>query len=131
MNLFIDTNVFLSFYHLTSEDLEELRKLTALVKDKRVRLWLPHQVDEEFSRNRENKIQDALKQLREQRLNLQFPAVCKDYGEYEMLRRLQREYEGQHAALLKKLEQDIRAATLHADKVIAELFDVATNIETT
>ena len=27
INLFIDTNVCLSFFHLTSEDLEELKKL--------------------------------------------------------------------------------------------------------
>ncbi|MEQ1761458.1 MAG: PIN domain-containing protein [Vicinamibacterales bacterium] len=79
LNLFIDTNVFLSFFHLTSEDLEELRKLSALVKDKRVTLWLPEQVIHEFRRNREGKIQDALKQLRDQRLNLQFPSICKDY----------------------------------------------------
>jgi hypothetical protein len=31
INLFIDTNVLLSFYHLTNEDLEELKKLGALV----------------------------------------------------------------------------------------------------
>jgi len=30
--LFIDTNVFLSFYHLTNEDIEELRKVIALIK---------------------------------------------------------------------------------------------------
>jgi predicted nucleic acid-binding protein len=31
ITLFVDTNVLLSFFHLTSEDLEELRKLVALI----------------------------------------------------------------------------------------------------
>jgi hypothetical protein len=35
INLFIDTNIFLSFFHLTNEDLEELKKLVALIEKKR------------------------------------------------------------------------------------------------
>jgi hypothetical protein len=131
VNLFIDTNVFLSFFHLTSEDLEELRKLSALVSEKRVRLCLPEQVVHEFERNREAKIQDALRHLREQRLNLQFPAICKGYDEYNELRRLQREYEAQHTALLNRLNESVRAETLHADEVISELFGAATVLPTT
>ena len=41
MNIYIDTNILLSFYHLTSEDLEELKKLVALLKQKKARLLLP------------------------------------------------------------------------------------------
>ena len=40
MNLFIDTNIFLSFYHLSSDDLEELRKLAALLEQKKATLYL-------------------------------------------------------------------------------------------
>jgi predicted nucleic acid-binding protein len=59
--LFIDTNILLSFYHLTSEDLEELRKLIALVGSKRIELVLTQQIKDEFKRNRSAKIADALK----------------------------------------------------------------------
>src|SRR3989442_14946441 len=97
MNFFIDTNIFLSFYHLTSDDLDELKKLVILLRNKTIRLWLPDQVVKEFHRNRENKISDALKRLRDQRLNLQFPQICKDYEEYEELRQLQKQYEEKHA----------------------------------
>ena len=41
MYLFIDTNIFLSFYHFTKEDLEELKKLGVLLKQKKVILYLP------------------------------------------------------------------------------------------
>jgi len=126
MNVFIDTNVFLSFYHFTSDDLEELRKLGVLLQNERVRLFLPQQVVQEFRRNRENKIADALRKLREQRLNLQFPQFCKDYEEYEHLRQLQRSYSKAHADLVANVIEDIQAQDLRADKVIQELFDLAT-----
>ena len=70
MNLFIDSNIFLSFYHLTSDDLEELKKLGVLLRQGEVRLFLPSQVVEEIRRNRENKIADAVKRLRGQELSL-------------------------------------------------------------
>ena len=52
MNLFIDTNIFLSFFHFTKDDLEEIRKLEVLIDKKEVVLWLPEQVQDEFHRNR-------------------------------------------------------------------------------
>jgi len=52
LNLFIDTNILLSFYHLTSDDLEELRKLSALLKKREVRLFVPDQVVHEFASRR-------------------------------------------------------------------------------
>jgi predicted nucleic acid-binding protein len=50
--LFIDTNIFLSFYHLSGEDLEELNKLTVLLRKGEVALLLPEQVRDEFYRMR-------------------------------------------------------------------------------
>ena len=90
MNLFIDTNIFLSFYHFTSDDLEELKKLRVLLEEQALTLLIPRQVINEFRRNRQNKIADALNRLQGQRLNLQFPQVCKDYDEYVLLRDLQK-----------------------------------------
>lgn len=130
MNVFIDTNIFLSFYHFTSDDLEELNKLGVLLENKRVRLFLPQQVVHEFRRNRENKVADALRKLREQKLNLQFPQFCKDYGEYDNLRQLQRSYAQIHSDLVAKVIQDIQAQNLKADWVIQELFEHATVLPT-
>lgn len=118
MNVFIDANIFLAFYHFTSDDLEELKKLGVLLQNRRVRLFLPEQVIQEFRRNREAKIADALRKFREQRLNLQFPQFCKDYEEYERLRQLQRSYSEAHAALLAKVIKDIQAQNLKADEII-------------
>ncbi len=125
LNLFIDTNILLSFYHLTSDDLEELKKLSVLLDKRRVRLFVPDQVIHEFRRNRESKIADALKGLRKQALNLQFPQLCKDYGEYSTLRGLQKEYEKEHKNLLDAIAVDLATESLKADTIIAELFSLA------
>jgi predicted nucleic acid-binding protein len=130
MNLFIDTNIFLSFYHLTSEDLEELRKLAVLLDQKKVSLYITDQVCAEFARNRESKISDAIKRLTDQRLNLQFPQLCKDYPEYSELRDLQKNYEAVHSALLEKVDRDVAEHTLKADKTIQELFGKANVLKT-
>ena len=128
MNIFIDTNVLLSFYHMTSDDLEELKKLGVLIDQQRLALYLPDQVIFEFRRNRENKIGDALKRLKEQRLNLQFPQICKDYDEYHELRELQKKYEEAHTALLSKINKDVSDHSLKADEIIESLFAKAINI---
>lgn len=129
MNLFIDTNVFLSFYHYTKEDLEELKKLAVLIDQRRLVLYLTDQVVDEFLRNRESKIADALKKLREQRLKLEFPQLCKDYDAYHELREHQKNYEEKHAELLEKIEKDVENRALKADGVIQTLFEKATVIE--
>lgn len=129
MNIYIDTNIYLSFFHLTGEDLEELNKLVVLLKQKKVKLYLPQQTKDEFYRNREVKIADAIKRLKEQRLNLQFPAMCKDYKHYAKLRDLQKDYESQHADLLTDMLKDIDERKLKADTLIEQLFGLATLID--
>ncbi len=128
-HLFIDTNVLLSFYHYAGDDLEELKKLIVLLEQKKVKLYVPTQVLVEFKRNRESKIADALRRLREQRVNLQFPQICKDYEEYEKLRSLQKTYQTDHAALLNRLSQDVDAYKLKADAITSQLFQLAKRIE--
>ncbi|HVE89388.1 MAG TPA: PIN domain-containing protein [Burkholderiaceae bacterium] len=125
MHLFIDTNIYLSFLHYTSDELEELKKLPAVIRQKKVTLHLPEQVVDEFYRNRESKVADALKRLREQRLNPQLPQFCKEYSESNRLRDAQKAYDRAHSDLLRKVTEDALARNLRADAAIRELFDLA------
>jgi predicted nucleic acid-binding protein len=75
INLFIDTNVFLSFYHLTNEDLEELKKLAALIDKNEIVLFLPDQVKKEFTRNRAGKISDAMRNYKMLNSICRFPCL--------------------------------------------------------
>ena len=130
MHLFIDTNIFLSFYHLSNDDLEELKKLAVLVSQKTVTLYVTDQVVAEFTRNREAKIADAVKRLKDQQLNLHFPQMCKDYAEYQKLRDLQKQFDQAHSQLLTKLQTDVTSKKLRADEIIEQLFGAATKLET-
>ena len=130
MNLLIDTNIFLSFYHLSSDDLEELKKLTLLVRNKKVTLFLPEHISIEFHRNRASKIADALKRLRSQQLSLQFPQLCRDYDEYKILRQLQQDFNFNHSRLISNIEEDVSKHGLKADATIQELFRFAERIGT-
>lgn len=125
MNLFIDTNILLAFYHFSSDDLEEVRKLAVLLTQRKVRLFLPQQVKEEFYRNRESKIADALKRLKAQRPNSQFPQLCQGYKEYGLLRKLLTKYKKTHGELLEQLEKDVETKNLKADDTIRQLFEKA------
>jgi predicted nucleic acid-binding protein len=131
VNLFIDTNVFLSFYHLSNDDLEEIHKLTVLIEKREVTLWLTEQVKDEFKRNRENKISEAMKKLKEQKTKPQFPQICKDYEEYPEIRELQKQYSQKLSSLTKKVTDDVTGSTLKADQKIKELFAKSKVIVTT
>lgn len=126
ITLFIDTNVLLSFYHLTSEDIEELKKLVALVENKEIDLIVPKQVENEFWRNRGAKIVDAMKKLREAKFNASFPAFSKDYGEYGEIRDLLKKADKLHAELVSKIMSDAKNTSLKADEIVTGLFKKAT-----
>ena len=130
MNIFIDTNILLSFYHLSSDDLEELKKLIVLLQQNKVVLWLPEQTVIEFKRNRANKIADALKKLQEQRLNMQFPQLAKEYEEYLKLKKSLKESDEVFNKLIENIRKDIENQNLKADQIIQELISLAKEIKT-
>jgi len=126
--LFIDTNVLLSFYHLTSEDLEELRKLVALIDTTKIELVLTEQIEDEFNRNRAAKIADAMKKLQDARFKIAFPAFAKDYPGYDELRTLLDKAGKKHAELVETITEDAIKGDLKADALVADLFQKATVI---
>src|SRR5262249_8537904 len=118
MHLYIDTNNYLSFYHYSSNDLEELRKLIVLLSEQLLILQLPEQVVNEFFRNRDNKVAHALKVFQAEKLTNKFPNMCKEYEEYERLRNLIETYEKTKNALLEKVKDDFKNVRLKADTII-------------
>lgn len=129
-NLYIDTNVFLTFYHFSNEDLEELKKLIALINTDNIRLYIPEQTKNEFNRNREVKIADSLDKLRGAKLGNQFPMICHSYEEYDLMKKAIKNYETNKSKLLEKLQHDAENETLLADEVLNQLFSKAITIDT-
>ena len=129
MNIFIDTNIWLSFYHFSSDDLEELRKLGGLLEKRSVRVHLPEQVIEEFRRNREAKFVDAMKRFKDERLSEEFPQLCRQYNpEYQQMRDAITAYREAKKRLLQQVENHYEKEELKADQVIQELFGKATTV---
>jgi len=131
MNLFIDTNIYLSFYHFTSDDLEELRKLLTAITKGKINLYITPHLKDEFRRNREIKIADAIKQFTKKHIDIKFPNFCKEYSEYEHLRSTIHRFKDTRNQLLDKLIKDVEENSLEADKLIHDLFDKADEINMT
>jgi predicted nucleic acid-binding protein len=128
MQLFIDTNILLSFYAFNQEDLEEIRKLADLMAAGEVTLLMTDQVLDEFYRNRERRIEGALKSFYGQTFNPQLPQICQDYPEIAQLRETLQEYEKAHSAMVAKILIDIKAKNLQADRMLHCLFAKGTKL---
>jgi predicted nucleic acid-binding protein len=128
-HLFIDTNIYLTFYHFSSDDLEELKKLLVAVDNGKIKLYITKQVIAEFRRNREAKIADALRIFNSQKLPNQFPQICKSYAQYNILRELLRAFSDVRTQLLDALKNDIDSNTCGADIITSGLFGKANLLE--
>lgn len=117
--MFIDSNIWLSLYHFSSDDLDQFRKLKDRI-DKDIRLYIPVQVRSEIQRNRDAKIQDALKEFRS--FNFKFPTFCKNYDQYASFSTEYNTLKRKHSTWVKQIEQDIADQQLEADIVLADFF---------
>ncbi len=122
MNLFLDANIYLSFYRLSSDDLEELRKLAVTVRDRATRLYVAEQVRDEFARNRESIVAESLSHLERARVAGGYPRLFHSLPEFDPMLEALNEYEGQRAALLSRARALAADRMLHADELIRELF---------
>lgn len=131
IHLFIDTNIYLSFYHFSNDDLEELKKLKTLIATDKVILYITEQVKDEFSRNRENKLSDAIKRLNEGEVEVSMPTFSKVYPLYSEIAEEVKEIKKKKQKLIDEIKQDISDKKLKADEIINELFEKAEMLEMT
>jgi predicted nucleic acid-binding protein len=127
--LFIDSNIFLNFYHFYDEDLDQLSKLVELIKKREIKLYVTTQVHDEIKRNRENRLEDAYKKFSESECVIKMPIFCKHYDEYADIKRAQQLLRKIKSSLDKKIFRDIGEKNLKADKIINDLIFVSTIIE--
>lgn len=128
INLFIDTNVYLDFYHLSDDDIEELKKLLAAIQEGEIRLFITKQVKDEFHRNRETKIAASLKMLDGVKLGIVYPRIMQGYEEYNLMQTEVRNFSEHLSALRSKLDADIESKSLGPDTLVGQLFGAATLI---
>jgi hypothetical protein len=122
MNVFIDTNILLDIYHLSGPDLAELTKLVTLVKDGKIHLLLSQQVIDEYWRNRESVIADAMKKFRESKAQSQMPNIIRAYPEAADLKAAVDQVNMIVKELTAKATKDIETNALKADGILQDLF---------
>lgn len=120
-NVFIDTNIWLSLYHFTNDDLTQFEKLKDML-GKSINLIVPRQVYDEITRNREAKVMDALKSFD---LKIpKYPVFCKGYDDFEQLQKDLSEIEKKFSSFKQKIESDITEEELPADKTLQNFFSI-------
>jgi hypothetical protein len=122
VHVFIDTNILLNFFHYSKDELDALNNVFASHKHGSATVHLTEQVCNEFRRNRENKIKDALKRFKDARIAPQFPSFMKGYEEYGEIRDKSAQLQDLQKAILEKVQKDISEQTLLADRLIGDIF---------
>ena len=117
MHIFIDANIYLSFYEQSPDALVELAKLAAVIKNGKAKLWLPDQVKREFWKNREGSITTSLREF-DKSLHLgSIPRLVREDPEFK--------------TLTDRVQLDVTSEKTAADNEVRALFELATEIDTT
>jgi len=131
MHVFVDTNILLSFYHYSSDELDALNDVFTDHEHGSATVYITEQVKDEFVRNRDGKIKDALKKFNDSKMHPQFPSFMKGYDEYERLREIANEAKNLSKSILKKINNKIAKEQLPADKLILKIFKESSSTKVT
>jgi predicted nucleic acid-binding protein len=123
MNLFIDTNILLDFYRMSSGDLEEIRKIARLSANKKIRLLISDFVIDEFNRNREGVIAQSISQFKKSKIELHRPNIIRSHSESVELEKLQKRFKELIKISSDKAIAEAKDKSTKADVVIKELFE--------
>jgi hypothetical protein len=130
MDIFIDANVFLSFYEASPDALLELAKIAAIIKAGQAKLWLPDQVKREFWKNREGSIAAALREFEKSPGFGSVPRLINEDPGFEKLRELASEMEKHKTEIVARVRRVVKNEKTAADKEVRMLFSLATEIDT-
>ena len=130
-HLFVDTNIFLNFYHYDDDDLDQLGDLVKLIEQKEIEMYLPRQVEDEFYRNRESRIRDAIRRLEREELKFVIPQLCIGFEGTEELRKHEQGFQEARVRLAEKLRSLGSSQSLKADRVVRRLFEKGTRLKVT
>jgi hypothetical protein len=130
MNIFIDANVFLSFYEASADALLELSKIEAVIKAGKASLWLPDQVKREFWKNREGSIAAALREFEKSAGLGSVPRLVREHTEFKQLTELAGAAEKKKAEIVAHVKEEVAKEETAADKEVRRLFALAKEIDT-
>lgn len=118
MKVFIDTNILLDLYSLSGPDLDELKIVLKLMKRNKVELLVSKQVEDEFWRNREGVIRDALKHFKETKAISKIPNIFRTNAKCSELEKAIEVVNCLARELDKEVSRETDENKLKADKLI-------------
>ncbi|MCB6178477.1 PIN domain-containing protein [Rhodobacter sp. Har01] len=124
--LFLDANVFLSFYAFGKDDLEEMAKVVKLIGDEEITLHTNTHLESEIRRNREGKIGEAFSSIKSLSFSREYPHYFNDYPELGQIRTKLKEVSLLHSKLVDQARKDIESRSLRADHLIEGLLKLGT-----
>lgn len=125
LNIFIDSCVLLAIYDLSGPDLDEFKKIAELAKLGKLVIYMPEQVTDEFWRNREGGVADALKKFKETKVVAVIPNLVRSYEQVAGLQAAIKQVDSAVRDIVASVEADIGNDSLKADKVVSELLHSA------
>lgn len=120
--VFIDANVYLSFYEYSDDDLNKLQALVNFQNTRKLKVINNRQLYDEFKRNREARIQSAISQFSSPSVG-KIPRLFDQYkDDNKELRNLVDKAEKLHEGLLTQISTAVESYSLTADNLVKELF---------
>ena len=122
IHLFIDTNIYLNFYHFNNDDVASLDSLTQKLDNGTVILHLPVHVMNEWERNRETKLKTAANEFKKTAFQVAIPrhmtnlSMAQQYTEAIGLAKRARD------VLIAEATAKARTYQLEVDEAIAAVF---------
>lgn len=126
--VFLDTNVLHDLYRLPAADHKELEKLVKLVEESKIHILTTSQVRDEYARNREKVIADALEELRRHKISGGYSVMIRDTPLGVALPKMTKEFNVYLDEVHEAIEEAAIDAELSADKLIERLFEVAVEL---
>lgn len=126
----IDTNILLSLYDYTDDDLQKLEELADAVEAGKVVLYLAKQTVDEFKRNRAGKLADIISALEKKpKGDKSLPRICDGFAERDAFLQSMEVALSLRAELIKQVRLKASTGELKADGLIAKLMAAAKTLE--
>lgn len=132
-NVFVDSNIFLSFYDYNKKSLDTLKSVFD-PNSKNFLTYLPEQVVNEIKRNRDSRLNSSFGELQssfKSREKMGYPNYVLQEPECLELLKLDKQIKKLQKKLLTNVEKKIEDSKLHADEILSYIIDNNKTLETT
>lgn len=123
LHTFVDTNIYLSLYAFTDDNIGELQKLIELLKSQKLKLYVTSIVNQEFYRNRDKKLAESLGGLERFTVSAPIPRFMEHHSEVDEIRAALKIVKAKRTELLAKATTEILEKKLAADDLFRTLRD--------